>query len=100
LEEQMRGWLAEIGRARDIHHQILSYEKLADLCQFFARWGLVTFDVRAAEEFGHLRKQRIRIGTPDLKIAAIALVHGALVLSANRRDFSKVPGLRFENWLE
>ena len=35
----------------------------------------------------------------DLKIASIALVHDALVLSANRRDFQKVPGLRVEDWL-
>jgi tRNA(fMet)-specific endonuclease VapC len=35
----------------------------------------------------------------DLKIAAIALVHDALLLSANLRDFRKVPGLRVESWL-
>jgi tRNA(fMet)-specific endonuclease VapC len=36
----------------------------------------------------------------DLKIAATALVHNALLLSANRRDFESVPGLRVENWLD
>ena len=35
----------------------------------------------------------------DLKIACIALVHNALLLSANLRDFQQVPGLRVENWL-
>ena len=35
----------------------------------------------------------------DLKIAAIARANDALLLSANRRDFAKVPGLRVENWL-
>jgi tRNA(fMet)-specific endonuclease VapC len=46
-----------------------------------------------------LRKQRIRIGSQDLKIAAIALTRDALLLSANLRDFRHVPGLRVENWL-
>jgi tRNA(fMet)-specific endonuclease VapC len=46
-----------------------------------------------------LRKQ-VRIGSQDLKIAAIALAQGALLLSANLRDFRKVPGLQVENWLE
>jgi tRNA(fMet)-specific endonuclease VapC len=46
-----------------------------------------------------LRAQRIRIGTMDLKIAAIALVHDALLLSANLRDFQQVPNLRVANWI-
>jgi predicted nucleic acid-binding protein len=33
------------------------------------------------------------------KIAALALVHGSLLLSANLRDFERVPGLRVEDWL-
>lgn len=49
---------------------------------------------------GRLRKKRVRIDTQDLKIASIALVHDALLLTANLRDFQKVPGLRVENWLE
>jgi tRNA(fMet)-specific endonuclease VapC len=35
-----------------------------------------------------------------LKTACIALENDALLLTANRRDFEKVPGLRFENWLD
>jgi tRNA(fMet)-specific endonuclease VapC len=35
----------------------------------------------------------------DLKIAAIALANDALVLSANLREFGRVPGLRVEDWL-
>jgi predicted nucleic acid-binding protein len=36
----------------------------------------------------------------DLKIAAITLVHGAMLLTRNTVDFAKVPGLRFANWLD
>ena len=36
----------------------------------------------------------------DLKIAATVFVNDALLLSANKRDFDRVPGLRVENWLE
>ena len=58
-----------------------------------------TFDERAADQFEHLRQAKVRIGTMDLKIACIALVNDALLLSANRRDFGQVPGLRLESWL-
>lgn len=45
------------------------------------------------------RRQNIRIGSMDIKIASIAIANDALVLSANLRDFELVPGLRVENWL-
>jgi tRNA(fMet)-specific endonuclease VapC len=35
----------------------------------------------------------------DLKIAAVALTNDALLLSANLREFGRVPGLRVEDWL-
>ena len=47
-----------------------------------------------------LRDQRIRVGTQDLTIASIALAHDATLLARNTVDFAKVPGLRFENWLD
>jgi tRNA(fMet)-specific endonuclease VapC len=100
VEEQMRGWLAEIGRRRDARAQVAVYERLAKLIRFFGQWEVVPFDARAADEFEQLRKRRIRIGTPDLKIASIALTLDTLLLSANLRDFRRVPDLRVENWLE
>ena|SRR5438876_931410 len=99
-EEQLRGWLAEINRYRDIDKQILAYERLVKLFDFFKNWEILPFDWRAADQFKRLRKAQIRVGTLDLKIASMALVHDALLLSANLRDFGQVPGLRVENWME
>jgi tRNA(fMet)-specific endonuclease VapC len=72
---------------------------LITLFSFFSRWRIVEFDRPAADEFQQLRHQKIRIGTMDLKIASVALVHDALVLTANSRDFQHVPNLRLDNWL-
>ncbi len=98
-EEQCRGWLAEITRQRDADRQVLGYDNLAKLFDFLGDWEIVRFDAPAAVQFKHLRKQHRRMGAQDLKIAAIALVNNALLLSANLRDFNQVPGLQVENWL-
>jgi tRNA(fMet)-specific endonuclease VapC len=99
VEEQMRGWLAWIHQADDVHRQVPAYQELLRLLAFFARWQVVSFDAQAASAFQDLRTQRIRIGTMDLKIAAIALVQDALLLSANLRDFQQIPHLRVANWI-
>ena len=99
LEEQMRGWLAAIHRLQDVHRQVTYYRRLVDLVRFYANWRILPFDDQAAEQFQSLRRDRVRIGTMDLKIASIALVHDATLLSANLCDFEQVPGLRVEDWI-
>jgi tRNA(fMet)-specific endonuclease VapC len=100
IEEQMRGWLALIHRLNDVDRQIPIYERLVGLFDFFGRWDIVPFDTPAATHFKRLRKQGVRIGTMDLKIAATALACDVLLLSANLRDFEQVPDLQVENWLD
>ncbi len=97
--EQFRGWAAEINTAKDVVQEVRCFKGLNQFVEILRGMTVVPFDDRAAGEFVRLRRQKLRIGTMDLKIAAIALATGALLLSANRRDFAKVPGLRVEDWL-
>jgi len=99
FEEHMRGWLANIRRARSIADEIRPYDQLIKLVRFFQAWEILRFDENSAARFQELRRQRIRIGTLDLKIASIAGTQGAVLLSANVRDFDQVPGLHIEDWL-
>jgi len=98
-EEQLRGWLAQIHRRRDAHEQIEPYRRLMRRMNFFAQWNVLPWDAASADKLIELRRQRIRIGTMDLKIASIVLVHGATLLSRNLRDFRQVPSLQVEDWL-
>jgi len=100
VEEILRGWLAVIHRLRDVHRQLPAYVRLERLFDVLSDWQILPFEERAADQFLNLRRQKIRIGAMDLKIASIALVNDALLLTANIRDFSLVPALRYENWLE
>lgn len=99
VEEELRGWFGYINRHSDVRLQLPGYDRMASLMDFFRKWQIVRFDTAAAEIFISLRQQKVRIGSMDLKIAAITLSHRALLLSANLRDYRKVPGLRVENWL-
>jgi tRNA(fMet)-specific endonuclease VapC len=70
------------------------------LFEFYAEFDIVVFDERAVDRFEKLRTSKIRLGTMDLKIAATALANGALLQSANRNDFERVPTLAVQNWLD
>jgi tRNA(fMet)-specific endonuclease VapC len=100
VEEVFRGWLAFIHRLREVRRQLPAYARLAQFIELLSDWEIVSFDERSADQFAALRRQRIRIGTMDLKIASIALVNDALLVTSNLRDFSLVPDLRCENWLQ
>jgi tRNA(fMet)-specific endonuclease VapC len=100
VEEQMRGWLAEISRRADPQSQITPYAKLQRQIEAFGEWLVLPWDSKSAELFQKLRRQGVRIGSMDLKIACIALVHDATLLTRNAMDFAKTPGLRIQNWLD
>jgi hypothetical protein len=93
------GWRSSIGCAPCINN-CQRTPVLGSSCRSVSDWEIVPFDERAADQVAGLRRQRIRIGTMDLKIASIALVNDALLVTANLRDFSKVPALRCEDWLK
>jgi tRNA(fMet)-specific endonuclease VapC len=58
------------------------------------------FGRRAAERHGRLRfaTRQKPVGPNDLVVAATALAHDATLITANDREFSRIPDLRVENW--
>jgi tRNA(fMet)-specific endonuclease VapC len=67
-----------------------------------AQFSSVPFNDDAAEEYGkiraHLASLGQMIGANDLMIAAIALANGLTLVTHNTEEFSRVPGLRLEDW--
>lgn len=97
-EEQMRGWMAYLARAKSVDQQVEAYRRLRRHLDNYRQIPVLDFEIHAAAEFQRLRRAKIRIGTMDLKIAAIVLSSGATLLSRNLVDFRKVSGLRVEDW--
>jgi tRNA(fMet)-specific endonuclease VapC len=99
VEEQMRGWLAYLARARTVTDQIAAYDRLARYLRRYTRVTILDFDAAASTEFQRLRKVYRRVGTMDLKIAAVALAREATLLTRNLSDFRQIVNLKVENWL-
>ncbi len=97
-DEQTRGWLAYAAKAKTVAQQVEAYARLEKHLEVFKQIPLMGFRAAAAVEFQRLRKLGVRIGTMDLRIAAIALANDAIVVTRNIIDFQKVPGLRLEDW--
>lgn len=98
FQEQVEGWLVQIRRAHNQQRLIWAYGKLHATLTYFSLLQVLAYDEAAADQFRSLQQQRIRIGTQDLRIAAIALTNGCTVVTRNRRDFERVSGLVVEDW--
>jgi tRNA(fMet)-specific endonuclease VapC len=98
LSEQMRGRLAAVNRQQDDAALQIAYQRLQATHAYYCQIPIVSFDAEATAIYRRLVDQRLRIGAQDLKIAAIALAHAAVLVTSNRRHFDQVPGLQIEEW--
>jgi tRNA(fMet)-specific endonuclease VapC len=72
------------------------------LSDFLQYMQVLDFPVAAARDYGeirgHLHRSGSMIGGNDLLIAAHARCLGLTLVTNNMREFSRVPGLKTENW--
>ena len=77
-------------------------DNLGLLEEFFKQFASLSFDDDCGSHYGVLRTILARAGTPiganDLLIASIALQHRLVIVTRNRREFLRVPGLSVETW--
>lgn len=96
--EQLQGRLAVIRRSTTESLAASAFARLQEAIDFYLTVKVLPYDPVAVTLFEQLRQQKIRIGTQDLRIAAIALSNGATLVTRNSRDFRQVPGLSIEDW--
>jgi tRNA(fMet)-specific endonuclease VapC len=85
------------------HKSAQPAENLARVDTFLAEVAILPFEARAAHLFGQLKAALERQGALtsdlDLQIAAIALDHGAPLVTHNQKHFARIPGLKLDDWL-
>lgn len=84
------------------YHSQKSAENLRALSRFFAPFISLPFDERCLDDYGRIRSNLARAGTPigpyDVMIAATAVSHNLTLITHNTQEFSRVIGLKFEDW--
>lgn len=77
-------------------------ENLGALEQFAGRLEVLPFTAKAAADYGRLRTDLERAGTPagpyDMLIGAHARAEGLVVVTNDAREFGRMPGVRAESW--
>lgn len=77
-------------------------KNLAKLQPFVSRFVSFSFDDVAADVYGRIRADLEKLGTPigpnDLLIAAIGVANDVTLVTHNTREFSRVTGLKLEDW--
>ena len=101
IEEVIRGRLnvirqAEAGRANVSIAR--AYELFEETFRDFRRLHILSHTPQAEALYQRWRQQGIRLATHDLRIAATCVAHAVKLISRNRRDFERVPGLVVEFW--
>ncbi|HVK18399.1 MAG TPA: type II toxin-antitoxin system VapC family toxin [Fimbriiglobus sp.] len=100
LEEQLSGWYSFLRTTKRPDQIELAYAELIRTTLFLASLPLVNFTVQAIARYESLLKQKLNVRKNDLRIAAIALEGGAVVVTRNVRDFGRVPNLVVEDWTQ
>jgi tRNA(fMet)-specific endonuclease VapC len=81
-----------------------NYSKQLDywLKELLGKFKLIAFDDTSAVIYGDIRTMMEKSGTPidnmDLLIAACAISSGATLISHNTKHYSKIKGLKVEDW--
>jgi len=97
--ENLRGWFAQVNRQQPIERIVWAFDGLQQTLAYYGQSQVLPFGDAAAAKYEELRKQHRRLGRDDLRIAAIALVRSAILVTRNIGDFAPIENLRTENWL-
>jgi tRNA(fMet)-specific endonuclease VapC len=96
VEEVWNGWASAVSRAKTPAQVALGYFRLTETLNELRNWTVVSLTVGAIARYNVLKQQKLNVGGNDLGIAAIALETGATVVTRNRRDFARIPGVAIE----
>jgi tRNA(fMet)-specific endonuclease VapC len=100
VDEQISGWYTALRRTKSREQLSETYDRLTKTVVFLSQFPILNFTVEAIVKYEELLSLKLGVRANDLRIAAIALVENATVVSRNLSDFRRVPNLNVENWAD
>lgn len=97
-EESIRGALSVIHRCQATAGLPAAHGFFTRLLSFLYEYRIHTYNDEAALVYSSFPAQVKRLGTQDCRIAASAIAAGWIVVTVNQKDFSRIPGVQFEDW--
>jgi tRNA(fMet)-specific endonuclease VapC len=98
VEEALGGWYTRARNAKTKADLATASQRLAEAAMLIGRFPVYPLTEPAIDQYAQLVRLKLNIGKNDLRIAAIAMELGAVVVTNNVRDFGRVPGLVTEDW--
>ena len=100
--ELIRGRFEFLLKAQSGRELLRAQELLVRTEVLLSQLRVVALNDISIEVFDQLRRTKglKKIGRADLLIASIAISHGAILVTRNRRHFDAVPGLTTVNWVD
>jgi tRNA(fMet)-specific endonuclease VapC len=99
--EILRGRLNAIRQAEAGRGKIsleLAYRLFVGSLTGIASFRILPYTTAANALFRQWRAAKFRVGSQDLRIAAICVDHSATLVTRNARDYSQIPGLTLDVW--
>jgi len=104
VQELFNGWNGKLNDPRQANNLNNLYTKLWKTKEFFKIITILNFDRDAEACYNNLRQNNRNLAKKrlqkDLRIASIALGQNAIVVTRNYKDFSQVPNLQLDNWVD
>jgi tRNA(fMet)-specific endonuclease VapC len=98
VEEQLRSWFTLCRGAKSHSELAHAYDRFTRNVRSLVDMQILSYTEQAIGRFHDLRRMKLGVKGNDLRIAAIALENSATVVTRNRADFDRIPGLPIEDW--
>jgi tRNA(fMet)-specific endonuclease VapC len=98
IQENMRGAISLVEKNANGRRAVETYRFFCEVWESLHEFQVLPYTEAAERIFDSLPPEVKRKGPRDCRIAAIAIAHGAIVVTHNAQDFERIPGVTHVDW--